>query len=261
MGLSTLDPAILALACSRELGFVDVVAELRDACRRRTTPAERLDQPGMFGVLSGAGPVAWAHGQVDGKRLRSVLASAPDLKEIYIATTRVDVATAVMQDGWRLHADVGHFLFAGGQVEPTAALASYPISEATPSDMPAIREMLIRSFPIPPEVIAEGYPDDFFIKAAPSRLSIARDRAGDVVGSIGTRTQGSGVMLFGLAVDPAHRRRGVARALTQTAMASSAEDAAFLHAITNEITGALAESVSAREVGRWLHLLRGPALS
>ena len=84
MGLSTLDTATLALDCSRELGFTDVIAQLRDACRGRTTPDQRLDRPGMFGVLSGAGPVAWAHGAVDSNRLRTVLAAAQDAPSEFV---------------------------------------------------------------------------------------------------------------------------------------------------------------------------------
>jgi ribosomal protein S18 acetylase RimI-like enzyme len=88
---------------------------------------------------------------------------------------------------------------------------------------------------------------------------VARDRDGNVVSAVGARSQSSAVMLFGLAVDPQHRRLGLARAVAQTAMAATVERSKFMHAITNEITSALAASLGAREVGRWLHLLRGPA--
>jgi ribosomal protein S18 acetylase RimI-like enzyme len=158
-----------------------------------------------------------------------------------------------------VHADVGHYLYEGQLFQVSAAPAPYTIGEATAADMPAIRAMLTRAFAIPADVIAAGYPDDFFIKAAPSRLFVSRDGAGNVVGAVGARSQSSAIMLFGLAVDPQHRRLGLARAVTQTAMAATAERSKFMHAITNEITGALAASLGAREVGRWLHLLRGPA--
>jgi hypothetical protein len=259
MGLMMIDAAPAALPWGYEPNFADVISTLRAACNRRTTPANRLDQPGMFGVLSGAAPIVWAHGAVDGRRLRAVLAASPDVREIYVTASRMDVVADVVEDDWHVHAHAGHCLFAGQPERSVALPASYAISEAGPSDMPDIRAMMIRSFGVPAEVIADGYPDDFFIKAAPTRLFVARDSAGNVVGSVGAKSQGSPVMLFGQTVDPLHRRRGVARALAQTAMLATAEDATFLHAVTNDITGAMASSLGAREVGRWLHLLRGPA--
>jgi ribosomal protein S18 acetylase RimI-like enzyme len=258
MGLMMIDAAPAPVS-GYEPNFAHVISTLRAACNRRTTPANRLDRPGMFGVLSGAAPIVWAHGAVGGRRLRAVLAASPDVREIYVTASRMDVVAGVLEDDWHVHAHAGHYFFAGQPERSVGVPASYSISEAGPSDVPDIRAMMVRSFGVPAEVIADGYPDDFFIKAAPSRLFIARDAAGNVVGSVGARSQGSPVMLFGQTVDPRHRRRGVARALAQTAMLATAEDAAFLHAVTNDITGALASSLGAREVGRWLHLLRGPA--
>ena len=242
--------------CASEMARV--VALLRESAVRRAPAGMAVDEPGITGVLSGAAPILWAYEGVEAARLASLVKSAPEVDEVYVDQRCAAAADALLGSGeWGLHDVVDQQVLRPGKQGWPAMSTDYAIEAAGPADMHLVRRALATAYQLPVRTIEAGYPDDFFVKAAPVRLYVARSESGEVIGTIGHRQQGDAAMIFGLSVRSDHRRRHVASALLATAVRSAADDgAAMLHGLSCNATRRLAAGHGFARVGGWLYLLR-----
>jgi N-acetylglutamate synthase-like GNAT family acetyltransferase len=249
----------LAVASKPAATLVDVMAVIRDSCRRRVPGEDLVDEPGLVGVKRGPAAVLWAFDGAGPDRLVKVAAALPDVRELYVDCVAAPPPAALAGVGWQQWESSGHVVFETGTRRFPVA-GGYRIEEATAADMAAVRRAIGAAFGLPDAITAADYPDDFLVIAAPARLFVVRDRSGAVVGTAASRVQGRAALLFALTVDAEHRGRGLARALITHAMAAAEQPGVeFLHAQINDSTRALASSLRGVEVARWAHFLREPS--
>lgn len=237
-----------------------VIAVLRESCVRRAAGLA-IDEPGITGVVSGTAPILWAYDGVNADRLSNLVGTAPDVDEVYVDQRCTAAAEALLGSGeWELRDVMDQQVLLPGERGLPTVNTEYAIDAAGPADMHLVRRALATAYQLPIRTIEAGYPDDFFVKAAPVRLYVARSESGEVIGTIAHRQQGDAAMIFGLSVRSDHRRRQVASALLATAVRSAADDgAAMLHGLTCDATRRLAERHGFTRAGGWLYLLRNDA--
>jgi hypothetical protein len=242
--------------------MADVIAVLRRSSVRRAPVGAAVDERGITGVLSGTAPILWAHSGVDANRLASLVASAPDLEEVYVDQRCAAATDALLNSGkWELRDVMGQQVFRPAEQTIPTPGGMCAIDEAGPADMHVVRRALATAYQLPIHIIEAAYPDDFFVRAAPARLFVARSASGEVIGTIGHRQQGDAAMIFALSVRGDHRQRHIASDLLATAMRSAADDGAtLLHGLTSDATRRLAARQGFERVGSWLYLLRNSSV-
>lgn len=241
--------------------MANIIARLRASSVRRAPDGAAVDEPGITGVLSGTAPILWAYDGVEGSRLASLVATAPDLEEVYVDQRCAAAADALLASGeWELRDVFDQQVFRPAeQVVPTPD-DGYAIDAAGPADMQVVRRALATAYQLPIHTIEAAYPDDFLVMAAPVRLFVARSESGEVIGTIGHRRQDDAAMIFALSVRTDQRRRNVASALLATAMRSAVDDGAtLLHGLSCDATRRLAARHGFQRVGSWRYLLRRPS--
>jgi N-acetylglutamate synthase-like GNAT family acetyltransferase len=249
-----------ALTRGRTFGQEDVLDELRRSSRRRASGPALIDEPGLTGVVAGTGPTLWATSAADARRVCEIAANAPALSEIYVDARSQKLVSALTQQGFAYNG-VEQLVLRESAVDTLISLpAGYLLRESTDAaDMPALRTLLTAAFDVPDGVIANAYPDDFFVKAAPARFVVATTTDGEIVGCIGRRRQHTAAMLFGLAVRPEHRSRQLARALVAVAANEALNvGAGFVYGNAERAAVSIAQSCGFEQVATWIHLARTP---
>lgn len=207
--------------------------------------------PGAVGVLRGASPVVWLH---DDTALGSVVAALGTAHEVGDVYSRSQVRVGVLEaSGWRRT----HVLRQVVLSLPREQEAPWHgVEELVATDVPAYIAGLQRAHDLTDAVIAACYPPDFLERARPVRLFGVRSGR-RLLGAVATRRPFAGAQLFGLWVEPAERRRGIARALVSAAAAAEQRaGAAFLHAQVGDASQALMLALGWQDCGRWQHLER-----
>jgi hypothetical protein len=241
---------------SRPPTQADVLAEYRRSCAARAAPGDLIDESGAIGVRRGPAAVLWLHAGIDASRVTELIANAPELTEIYVEAAAGRVIGHVVARGWRIE-EVHRQQVVSGPIADPAPVERYKIEEAAPAQMPAIRAVIGAAFNLPAHILNDCYPDTFFTVAAPVRVLVARDAAGRVVGTVAGRRQWRSAMVFGLAVEQAHRRCGLGRTLAATIVHAMLTDGAdFVHGLVSADGDPLCVLRGAHEVGRWTRLTR-----
>jgi GNAT superfamily N-acetyltransferase len=249
------DPAVSTRTTA---GWADVADELTRSCAARADEGALLSVPGAVGVLRGAAPIVWVHGDTDPGRLAAVLATSPEVVEVSVRADDVATTRLLEAIGWRT-AELSTQLVHAGLVSATPAPApeGFTVAELGVADLPEVRTLLATAGGASPEMLAGCYSDEFFVKAAPAWLFGARDENGRLVGCIGVRRQQRSAMLFGLAVHDDHRGAGLGRALVAEAVRTGRTNGAeFCHASADAAALPLALSCGFYRVGGWRRLER-----
>ena len=237
-------------------GWADVVDEISRSCERRATAGQLLDGPGVVGVLSGAAPVVWVHGETDASRLTEALGNSPEVDEVYVAAEQEAIVTTLGAAGWDYAESVTQMVHRGADV-PLVVSGLPTVSALQPGDMADVRDLMRRFAGVDESILEHSYGDDFFVVAAPVWLFGARDGAGQLVGQIALRRQGRSAMGFGLTVDPAWRSTGLSTVLVAAAVRQAmAVGAEFVHAQARETSARRLADCGFAPVGTWLRLVR-----
>ena len=231
-----------------------VVGEIQQSCARRASAEELFIVPGAVGVLAGAAPALWVHGEVDEEAIARILTCSPAVADVYLATDSGEIPAWLGAGGWRLQELLTQVVCE----RATWRWSERPtrVAELTASDLPAFRRTLASASGADDHTLASSFGDDFFERAKPAWLFGARD--GDViVGTAGMRLQQESAMLFALSVEPAHRGTGVAQELVRAALGKAfAAGASFVHAMAGPASVEVGRACGARAVGTWMHLVQ-----
>jgi GNAT superfamily N-acetyltransferase len=217
-----------------------------------------LDLPRAVGVLDGPAPVRWAFLGAPIDAVLAAVAEAPSLEELYVDARDAELIRRLTMRGWSTDARMEQMV-RSTHVDQRVPQAPGGVAARLlgPADMPRVREALVAWTGAEPDIIAAGYPDDFFTVAAPVSLFAAYDRANEIVGVIGVRRQSQSSMVFALAVDPAYRQEHLGRYLVDRAVRNaSADGTRFLHAQANPMSARLLTSTGFVPVGAWCRMVR-----
>jgi len=237
-------------------GWADIVGEIVRSCESRSPNGQLFEAPGVVGVLAGAAPVVWVHGETDATLLTETLVSSPGVDEVYVTTGQEALVTTLAAAGWEYAEAVTQMIHCGADA-PQVISGLPAVHPLQPGDMVDVRDLMRRHADIEETVLEHSYGDDFFVVAAPVWLFGARDGAGRLVGQIGLRRQGRSAMGFGLTVDPSWRSTGLSTTLVSAsvrqAMAAGAE---FVHAQARPASVRVLTDCGFTAVGTWLRLVR-----
>lgn len=238
-------------------GWADVADELTRSCAARAEAGTLLDRPGVVGVLAGAAPIVWVHGDVDAAELVRTLAES-EAVEVNVRADDLATARALEAAGWRTESVMAQLVHPGRAARAAAAApAGYTIEALTVDDLPEVRAILVAHAGASTALVESSYGKDFFARAAPAWLFGARDADGRLVATVGVRRQVRSAMLFALAVAPEHRSAGLGRALVDVAVAAGrTAGAEFSHASAESGSLPLALSCGFHRVGAWRRLAR-----
>jgi GNAT superfamily N-acetyltransferase len=238
-------------------GWAQVVEEVARSCERRAAAGHLLDAPGVVGVLAGAAPVVWVHGDTDATQLTDALARSPEVDEVYVAAGHEAIVTTLASAGWDRAESVAQMIHRGADV-PQVVSGLPAVHALQPGDMVDVRDLMRRYADIEESMLEHSYGDDFFVVAAPVWLFGARDGAGRLVGQIALRRQGRSAMGFGLTVDPAWRSTGLSTLLVGSAVRQAmAVGAEFIHAQARQTSERRLTDCGFTAVGTWQRLVRG----
>lgn len=234
----------------------DVVDEITASCVRRSTEDSLWQTAGSVGVLHGAAPVMWVHGDTDGDGLAAVLNASPEVDEVYVSSGQPGVAETLRRNGWT-SVELSTHLVHDGRHAPEVIARIPVVRPLQPGDMADVRQLMRDHAGIDEAQLLASYPDNFFEVAAPVWLFGARDDAGRLVGVVAVRRQGRSAMGFALTVDPAWRSTGLSTALiTAGVRQASAIGADFIHAQANERSARRLVECGFTVVGAWERLVR-----
>jgi ribosomal protein S18 acetylase RimI-like enzyme len=207
-----------------------VVDEIAWSCSRRAPAGDLLHQPGVVGVLAGPAPVIWVYGDTSAPDLLETLDRSPAVDDVYVASDRPELIDRLTGNGWCRGERAVQFARRTGRVVDVTDMGLKTRSLGQ-IDLAPWRFALMTWGGLSPALAAAAYPDDFFDAAGPVEVLAAYDEDGILIGTIGRRDQHLSAMLFGLAVAPAWRNRGVACWLVRAAIESAGRDGAeFVHA-------------------------------
>jgi GNAT superfamily N-acetyltransferase len=228
-----------------------VVSELRRSCLARAHGDDVLDLEGAVGVLRGTAPVVWLHAAQAADEVARLLCDANEVREVYAGAELS--TTALLAHGWRAEGELRQLVRALPTDVPTPP---YEVCELGPADVPAFVAGLQRTHGLSDIDVAQSYPPDFLVRAAPVRLFGVR-HGDDLLAAVATRRPFSGALVFGLWVAPAERGRGLARAVVgAAARAEQDSGAAFLHAQVSGLSRGLMISLGWQDCGGWQYLTR-----
>ena len=238
-------------------GWTEIIDEIARSCADRAAAGQLLQAPGVVGVLDGASPVVWVHGDTDATALTETLTCSTGVDEVYVAAGQEALITMLAAAGWTYAEAVTQMIHRGADV-PQVVSGLPSVHLLQPGDMVDVRDLMRRHAGIEESMLEHSYGDDFFVVAAPVWLFGARDGAGRLVGQIGLRRQGRSAMGFGLTVDPTWRSTGLSTVLVgaavRQAMAAGAE---FVHAQARPASVRVLTDCGFTAVGTWLRLVRG----
>lgn len=245
-----------ATASGTQHGWTDIVDEITRSCELRAAAGQLFEAPGAVGVLAGAAPVVWVHGETDATQLTETLVGAPEVDEVYVAAGQESLVTTLAAAGWDYNEAVTQMIHRGADVhQVVSGLPAVHLLQ--PGDMADVRELMRNHAGIEESMLEHSYGDDFFVVAAPVWLFGARDGAGRLVGQIGLRRQGRSAMGFGLTVDPTWRSTGMSAALVGAAVGQAvAAGVEFVHAQARPASVRVLTDCGFTAVGTWLRLVR-----
>ena len=211
--------------------WLDVVGEIRGSCAARASDASALLMVGgAVGLLRGPAPVVWIHGDTDVRQLTHVLAASPEVREVFVESTRSAVVDELVRSGWNCTQVLAQVVRRCGDAAADCAVTADVVPLAV-ADVPEMRRLIAESGPVDLQQLEASYPDDFFAVAAPVWAFGVRD-ADRLVAMVAVRRQARSAMGFALNVAPDFRRRGLATALVHAAARQGfAAGAEFVHAL------------------------------
>lgn len=203
-------------------------------------------------MLRGTAPVVWLHAAQAVDEVARVLCDANDVREVY---ARAELSTVPLQvHGWRNDGELRQLVFPLPMNTPTHS--PYDVCELGQADVPAFVAGLQRTHELSDLDVAQSYPPDFLVRAAPVRMFGVR-HGDDLLAAVATRRPFAGALVFGLWVAPAERGRGLARAVVgAAARAEQDAGAAFLHAQVSGLSRGLMISLGWQDCGGWQFLTR-----
>jgi N-acetylglutamate synthase-like GNAT family acetyltransferase len=256
----TMEPAALAVATSasatRAVGWDDVIAEITRSCGSRAAAGALCQEPGVVGVLSGAAPVVWVHGEADVAQLLATVAGADAVRETYVSITQPGAVAALEATGWTR-----------GEVMDQLVCAALPMGELAadlpafrllgPVDLPDMRGLLRECGETDEDFLAASYGNDFFTVAAPVWVLGAHDSDGRLIAMVAVRRQGDAALGFALSVAQDWRERGLGRAAVEVGLAQGfAAGARYVHAQAEGSGRQLLLSCGFERVGAWQRMAR-----
>jgi len=251
-----IDPTVATTVPGMLPGWAEIVDEIIRSCESRSRAGQLFEAPGVVGVLSGAAPVVWVHGETDATLLTETLAQS-GVDEVYVAAGQEGLVTTLAAAGWEYTEAVTQMIHRGTDV-PQVVSGLPSVHALQPGDMVDVRDLMRRHAGIEESLLEHSYGDDFFVVAAPVWLFGARDGAGRLVGQLGLRRQGRSAMGFGLTVDPTWRSTGLSTVLVGSAVRQAmAAGAEFVHAQARPASVRVLTDCGFTAVGTWLRLVRG----
>jgi len=184
--------------------------------------AEALRQPlvrtaGATGILNSVAPsTVWVVGDLDIDELVAEIVDCDPAPEVMVPYGSIQLASRLARHGWdfthvvdRLRRDLTP------TTDPIPRFdqpGTVPIRAAAYDDLPVLRSLYVEAFEA--EDSAEYVPDEL-LDVPDLALFVAEEPTDPdlVVGTVGVRLRHRGALIFGLAVTPEHRRRGLATAL------------------------------------------------
>ena len=250
------NPTTETTVTGARFGWADIVGEIIRSCEARSSGGQLFEAPGVVGVLAGAAPVVWVHGETDASVLTETLVSSSGVDEVYVAAGQEALVTTLAAAGWEYAEAVTQMIHHGADV-PQVVSGLPAVHALQPGDMVDVRDLMRRHAGIEEQMLQHSYGDEFFVVAAPVWLFGARDGAGRLVGQIGLRRQGRSAMGFGLTVDPVWRSTGLSTVLVASAVRQAmAAGAEFVHAQARPASVRVLTDCGFSAVGTWLRLVR-----